>query len=155
MSWTEQEQQTRRPLVVTAEKAELLDRVKRESHPIITHEAALGDKGVAAIEFQPVKSPGIFEAEFAKKGDDVIFHFWPWGLHAAERSGKPRPPFQKDFYDALIMSVAFVYERNVEVSEDRDMGAWFVKASGAGQKQFWRDLAIKMVSDLHRRLGGE
>jgi len=155
MSWVEQEQQGRKKLTVTEERAALLDKVKAEALPPIRHEVANGDKPFEPIRFQPVRSPGLFEAEFAKKEDDVIFHFWPWGLHEAERSGKPRPPFSKNFRDVLQKAFKHSFGADAELSEDRDMGAWFVKVRGLGRKQFWHDLSVKAATLVHTELGGD
>lgn len=156
MSWVEQETQERKQLQVTPEREKQLDEVKNEVHPAIVREAAQGDKPFEPIRFQPVKSPGLFEAEFAKKESDLVFHFWPWGLHAADRGDQPRPPFTKDFRPQLTCALHDVFDSNkVTIKEDRDMAAIFVKVEGYGMKQFWFDLAHKVVTNLHLRLGGE
>jgi hypothetical protein len=156
MSWLEQELKDRKQLPVSQERAKTLDTTKMEVHPIIVKEAAQGDKGFDAIRFQPVKSPGIFEAEFAKKDSDLIFHFWPWGLHEADRTGSPRPPFSPRFRYELQSIMESVFDKRfVKIDEDRDMGSMFVKVTAAGAKQFWHDLGVKAVTKLHHALGGE
>jgi hypothetical protein len=156
MAWVEQELKERKQLSVTPAREKLLNEVKKGSLPTIAREAANGDKPVEAIRFQPVKSVGRFEAEFAKRGGDIIFHFWPWGLHAADREGTPRPPFTAAFRVALPAAFLDEFDKKlVSIEEDRDMGAFFVKAEGYGKKQFWFDLATKVVTNLHRRLGGD
>lgn len=155
MSWIEQEHQSRKKLTVTDEKQALLDKVKAETLPTIRQEASKGDKSVAPIRFQEVKSPGLFEAEFGLKEDDLIFHFWPWGLHIAERNGQPRPAFMPGFREALLAAVTATYSAGVDLQEDRDMGAFSVRVLGAGKKQFWYDLALRTVKDVHKRLGGD
>lgn len=156
MAWVEQELRDRKKLPVTPERERLLNEVKKGSLPTIVQEAASGDKRIEPIHFQPVRSPGHFEAEFAKRDGDVIFHFWPWGLHAAERDGRPRPPFTKDFRIQMLGALCEFYDSKlVAVEEDRDMGAFFAKVRGAGTKQFWFDLAVKMMTNLHNRLGGD
>lgn len=156
MSWVEQELKNRKPIDVSRERERVLDATKREVHPIIIQEASQGDRPFEPIKFQPVKSPGLFEAEFAKKEADLIFHFWPWGLHEADRNGTPRPPFTAKFRYELqsVMDQTFD-KRFVKIDEDRDMGSMFVKIAGAGAKQFWHDLGVKAVTLLHQRLGGE
>jgi hypothetical protein len=155
-TWVEQELKNRKPLDVSPARAKTLDDTKRESHPIIVQEAARGDKPFDPIRFQPVKSPGLFEAEFAKRGNDLIFHFWPHGLHEADRLGQPRPPFLTTFRHELQVAFgANFFAKNVEISDDRDMGAIFVKVSTFGAKQFWHQLSVKVVTDLHKQLGGE
>lgn len=156
MSWIEQELKDRKKLVVTEERSKTLDSIKAEVHPIIVNEAAQGTKPFEPLKFQPVRSPGHFEAEFAKKGSDVIFHFWPWGLHEAERNNQPRPPFDKSFRVHMHGALYEFYDSKlVVVEEDRDMGSFFAKVIGAGTKQFWFDMAIKCLTNLHYRTGGE
>lgn len=154
MSWVEQEPKNRVKIAVTSERTALLDKVKAEALPKVQHEASTGDKFVKPVQFQPVHSPGIFEAEFALRDGDVIFHFWPWGLHEAERNGQPRPAF-KDGFSAALRNVLATHFPLFELTEDRDMGAWFVKIPALGKKQFWHKLSVSMVTDLHFQLGGE
>ena len=156
MSWVEQELKNRKPLDVSPKRAETLNEVKKQVHPIIVKEAAQGDKPFEALKFQPVKSPGLFEAEFAKKDSNLIFHFWPWGLHEADRTGQPRPPFSSNFRNELKKTMDETFNaRFVHIAEDRDMGAIFVQITGGGAKQFWHDLGVKAVTSLHHKLGGE
>lgn len=143
-------------MTVTTDRAALLDKVKTEVHPKIVREAKSGDKGIDPLRFQPVRSPGLFEAEFAQRGEDVIFHFWPWGLHQADKESRPRPAFPPGFKSTLssVLTKAFAPDA-IKVEDDRDMGAIFVRVVGLGSRQFWRDLTIKAVTDLHHALGGE
>src|SRR5512140_1056144 len=149
MSWIEQEHQSRQRLPVTQARALERDKTKEEELPRIADEAERGMKPVEPIKFQPVHSPGLFEAEFAMRevwseggvGKDVIFHFWPWGLHTADVSGKARPAFKKGFAETLKQ----VFEKHyvsVEIRDDRDMGAYFVRLRGVGGQQFWFKLAV-------------
>lgn len=155
-TWVEQELKNRKQMDVSPTRAQTLDEVKKQVHPIIVKEAAQGDKPFDPLRFQPVKSPGLFEAEFAKRGPDLIFHFWPWGLHEADRTGSPRPPFGPKFRNELKNTLEEVFDKRfVHISEDRDMGAMFVKVDTYGAKQFWHDLGVKAVTKLHHRLGGE
>ena len=156
MAWVEQELKERKKLEVTPAREKLLNEVKRATLPTIVQEAASGDKSFEAINFQPVKSVGRFEAEFAKRDGDIIFHFWPWGLHAADREGTPRPPFTAAFRAALPKALYDEFDvKLVTIIEDRDMGSIYVKAESYGKKQFWFDLARKVVTTLHRHLGGD
>lgn len=140
---------------VAAPKAAEFDEAKLQVMPVITKEAGRGEVPVQQVHFQPVKSPGIYEAEFANKDGTVIFHFWPYGYHQAERDGKPTPRFKPDFEKKLraVMVPAFG-ERALSFEQDKDMGSWFVSAAGWGERQFYRDLAIKACRDLHYALGG-
>ena len=162
MSWIEQEHASRQRLPVTQERALELDKTKEEEHPRLVQEAERGMKPVEPIKFQPVHSPGIFEAEFAMRqlvsdggiGRDVIFHFWPWGLHSADKTGAPRPGFKKGFRE-MLEQVFKKHYTQVEIRDDRDMGSYFVRLRGAGGAQFWFQIAVKAVTDLHHALGGE
>lgn len=156
MNWVEQEHQSRTSIAVTDAREKILNEEKAKSFPVIAKETATGDKPVDPIQFQPVRSPGLFEAEFAKRGNDVIFHFWPWGLHEADRLGKPRPGFQPGFKRELqAVFTDQTGSQGLDIEDDRDMGAYFVKVKGLGAKLFWRDLSIKIVTALHKGLGGE
>lgn len=152
MPWTEKDPKSSNGVhSPDNERAQLLSKTKEEFLPIAEKEASAGDKGVAPISFQPVKSPGTYEAEFAVKGEDVIFHFWPWGYHEAERRGETLPRFKRGFQNFLIkaMSEAFDPKRLV-VEDDKDMGAIFVKATGFGTNQFYRNLCIDACERLHK-----
>lgn len=152
MSWTEKDPKSSNGIhAADTARAQLLSKTKEEFFPIAVKEASGGDKGIAPVEFQPVKSPGTYEAEFAVKGDDVIFHFWPWGYHDAERRGETLPRFKRGFQNFLItaMSEAFDPKRLV-VEDDKDMGAIFVKATGFGSNQFYRKLCIEACEKLHK-----
>lgn len=152
MPWTEKDPKssngTHSP---SDERAQLLSKTKEEFLPIAVKEASAGDKGIDQVDFQPVKSPGTYEAEFAVKGDDVIFHFWPWGYHDAERRGETTPRFKRGFQDSLMKAMSQAFDpKRVEISEDKDMGAIFVKASGFGSNQFFRKLSIEACELLHK-----
>lgn len=164
MNWIEQEHASRRHLQVTEERALELDKTKQESYPVIAGEVGRGIKPLKEVRFQPVQSPGIFEAEFAQRDSttddgkisrDVIFHFWPWGLHAADKREEIRPSFRRGFKEALQKVMTSEYQGLVQIEDDRDMGAFFVRIRGAGGQQFWHQLAVKAVTTLHLSLGGE
>jgi hypothetical protein len=154
--WIEQEQRDRKLLTVTPAREQELENTKKEVLPIIAGEAEQGMKPFETIKFQPVKSPGLFEAQFAKKEGAIIFQFWPWGYHAAEREGRPLPPFTKQFREKLQPTLAKTFEdRFLRVEEVRQMGAYYVEAATYGKKMAWFDLARKAVTELHHALGGE
>lgn len=132
------------------------DAARKELVPVIQKEEQGGAKPIDLIEFQPVRSKGIFESEFASKGEDLIFHFWPWGYHEADRSNRPTPTFHKYFETSLKTEFCKVFgDHRVVMSLDSDVGAWFVKAIGWGQHEFARKNAIEACTNLHRSLGGE
>ena len=72
MSWTEHELATRKQLQVDPARARLLDEVKSGYLPVISKEADEGRKSFEPLQRTPVRSPGLFEAEFAKKGLDIL-----------------------------------------------------------------------------------
>ena len=155
MSWTEQEHKTRTSVPVSKDRASELDKEKASSLPTIQKESEEA-KPFDPMKFQPVKSPDIYEAEFANKNSDVIFHFWPWNYHLAEREGKTTPKFKSGFEAALRKSMAVVFqEHRLEFQRDDDVGAWFVRAKGWGENQFSRELSIKACEALHKALGGK
>jgi hypothetical protein len=155
MAWNEHEMQSRKPLDVNATREKLLNEVKKESLPIIVKEADSGNKTVVPIKFQPVQSPGIFEAEFGVKDGDLIYHFWPWGLHAADKSSRGRPAFKVGFGKALAEVMTASYKGRATIEEDRDMGSWFVKVVDGGKNQFFHKLAVNTVTSLHHKMGGK
>ena len=156
MSWIEQEHESRKKLNVTPDRVAVLDALKEATLPIIKKEALSGDRAIEPLHFQPVHSPGIFEAEFAKKGNDLVFHFWPWGFIQAERSGKIRPAFPIEFLATLRHTMITHFgTSNVELNDDRDVGAYSVIVRSFGARQFWHELSVKAVTDLHKAMGGE
>ena len=125
---------------------------KKESLSPLAAKEAQQDKGIDPIEFQPVKSPGNYEAEFAKKDDDVIFHFWPWGFHDAQDKGTTPPRFKNGFETFLTQVMAEQYgAKRIQLEKDLDMGALFVRAMGASSNQFFREVAIKACELLHQK----
>lgn len=155
MSWTEQEHKSRTVVHVSQGRESELENEKKASLSAIQRESE-ETKPFDPMRFQPVKSPDIYEAEFVSKGADVIFHFWPWNYHHAERDGKPAPKFKPGFEQALRKSMSDVFqEHRLEVIHDLDIGAWFVKAKGWGENQFARELSIKACEALHKALGGK
>lgn len=153
MSWTEKDQNDSAKSA-SADRQDLLNAARAEVLPIAQKEAAQGNKGFGPIDFQPVKSPGNYEAEFALKGEDIIFHFWPWGYHDAQDKNRALPRFRKDFSSLLSVSMekAFGNPNRLQIEEDRDMGAFFVKAIGFAINPFHRNLCIEACENLHQRL---
>lgn len=140
--------------VKTAEKPAEYDAAKKELLPAAERESGK-DKALQPIEFQPVKSPNNYEAEFARKDGDVLFHFWPWGYHEAQDSQKFLPRFRPHFETFLRASLAETYGQNrYEVTEDPDMGAYFIRIPSGGLNQFYREMAIKLCEMLHKMYGG-
>lgn len=157
MQWLEKNQETEEISPADMAREKVLNLEKETSLPAIRKEAEAGTLALPEpIKFQPVKSPGIYEAEFGVKGKDVIFHFWPFGYHIADASGKVPPRFPKDFLPKLtkIMNETFNVAR-VEIKDDRDMGALFVKALAWADSQFYRELCVKACQALHDAMGGE
>jgi hypothetical protein len=142
--------------VATSDQVKEYEDEKATSLPVIEKESENGAKPFKPIEFQPVESPGIYEAEFGVKGEDVIFHFWPHGYRKAAALGKTTPHFLKDFrqHVATVMLEDFGNTR-VEFQDDKDVGAFFVKANGWGKNEFHRELCIKACEKIHAALGGK
>lgn len=154
MSWTEQDPKSRTVLPVSTKREHELDEARATALPQVLKEQ--GGKGIETVRFQPVISPGIYEAEFAVKGADLIFHFWPHGYRRAVEDGKRRPEFKAGFKEVLerVMSEAFTRSR-LDISFDADVGAWFIKARKWGDSSFFRELAIRACEALHLDLGGQ
>jgi len=125
------------------------DALKDSLLPVTVRESKSGNKFIAPIDFQPVKSPKNYEAEFAVKGEDLIFHFWPWGYHDAEADGLALPRFKPNFEKFLTQAIAAQFGNKTFISRDEDVGAFFIKAPGFGLNQFHRELAIKACEELH------
>jgi hypothetical protein len=144
------------PLEMTAQKEQEYDKAKAEGLPVVEKEAEGGVKPFDSVKFQPVRSPGIFEAEFGVKGKDLIFHFWPDGYHKSDRNEHTTPAFKRDFLQHLtkVMGDVFNKER-ILIEEDRDMGAFFIKAHGWGESDSFRELSIKACEKFHSAMGGE
>jgi hypothetical protein len=158
MPWAEMQTNSGAEIAVTAEKERELNKAKEEGAPVIVKEASAGMKPFDPVEYQPVRSPDIYEGEFGVKGSDLIFHFWPANYHNAERAGKALPRFKPGF-DVVLKQVftdAFgAGVSRVEVFHDPDVGAFCVLAHGWGDNQYHRELSIKACEALHQALGGE
>lgn len=156
MSWIEKQVDTDKHSEVTGRRAVELDQVREENLPRLRKEADKGQAPFIPVRFQPVRSPGIYEAEFAAKDEDVVFHFWPYGYRKAERAGLAAPRFKKEFEATLtkVMQETFG-EARTHVEYVKTMGAFFVQANGWGEHQFMRDLCIKACEVVHSRMGGE
>lgn len=156
MPWLEKNSETNSVGAADAARTKVLDETREENLPIIKKETDSGQKPFTPVQLQPVKSPGIYEGEFGVKGDDVIFHFWPSGYHAAERRGAAAPKFVAGFEVMLKKVMGDVFDaKRIKVEHDVDVGAWFVRAIGWADAQFHRDLCIKACEQLHAALGGE
>lgn len=156
MSWTEKKSEDNVIQQTVSQRTAELAQARDEVLPLATAEIAAGDKSIDPIDFQPVRSPGNYDAEFALKGDDLIFHFWPSGFHEAQRNNHTPPRFKRGFTFHLVrvMSDTFGAKR-IEIEPDEDMGAVFVKALGQSSNQFYRKLAIEACEKLHKNLDSE
>jgi hypothetical protein len=153
--WTERETESRKEKEVSPQKAAELDAARDKDLPVIQKEAA-GAKLFDQIKFQPVRAYGYFDAEFAVKDGNIIFHFWPHGFHEAQQVGKRIPDFPVAFESKLNQAMSHAFTRNrVEVREDRDMGAYFVKATGYGSSISPFEMAVGACQRLYRSLSGE
>jgi hypothetical protein len=158
MDWVERQSDTGMAMEVTPEKARVLDKARDEGLPVVEKEAARGQVPLDPIRFTPVRSPGIYEAEFARKDSDLVFHFWPYGYHEADRNSRPTPRFVPKFEHYMrILAVAefgLVGGGSPAFHEDKDMGAWCMTVPGWGEKQFFHEVAVKFCEKLHHALGG-
>ena len=156
MTWHEQLSETRQKEQVGPSKALEFDKVKAEIHPVITKEADAGIRPFQQLKFQPVIGHGIFEAEFATKADDIIFHVWPFGYRSKEREGKPLPKFSSTSEDLLTKALQKSFAANrVELIFDKDMGSYFVKALGYAKSLDPNLLAIDVCREFYRLSGGQ
>ena len=154
--WTEQDMETRKVSKADAERASLLDLVKKENLPTIKKEAESGGPGFKPIDFQPIRSPGIYEAEFAVKEKDIIFHFFPHGYARAAHQNLATPPFKPGFLKVVKEQLALVFDAHrVDIQEDKDLGGISAKARGWGDSSYARDLCIKVCEAIHKKMGGE
>ncbi len=151
--WREQQTSTRQDLDMSYDRVQELSKARDEVLPVITQESESGAKPFKRLVFQPVKSPGNYEAEFVVKNDDLVFHFWPSGFHEAERGGLALPRFNKDFETKLQQAMATSFDKpRLDISFDKEMGAWFVLAKSYGTSLFHRNLAISACEKLHNLL---
>lgn len=129
------------------------DSITEKGMPVIGSES---DRPFEPVSPQPVISPGIYEGEFLVKEPHVIFHFWPYGYHEADDLNKVPPRFPRNFKDTLTKAMKEALSpTELDVEEDRDMGAWFVRARGLSERPFFKDLAIKACETLHKAMGGK
>jgi hypothetical protein len=154
MNWVEQEADSRKKLSVTDARAKELDKSREAGVPVVAAEAKK-TLPFNSLRFQPVKSPGLYEAEFTQKGTELIFHFWPHGYHSAKRRDIAVPRFPKTFAEVLARIMLQEFSKTAEVSFDKEMGSFFVKVPHVGEKMFCRELAIAACEKLHLALGGD
>lgn len=155
MAWVEQELKSRKKLDVDEKRAAVLDATKAETLPGLAPEIG-HNKGIVPLKFQPVLSPQLFEAEFAVRDSDLVFHLWPWGYRSARRAGEPLPAFVRGFKSELAAAMIDVFGgAAVTVEEVREEGSFFVLVRGAGKNQFFNELAIRALTTLHKDLGGK
>lgn len=154
MNWKEQLSDGRGTITdVPESRAELYNREKEVSIPVIAKEE---ERPFEPVTPQPVISPGIYEGEFIVHGPNVIFHFWPYGYHEADDLDRVPPRFPKNIKDVLTKAMKeSLSPTELDINEDKDMGAWFVRARGLSERPFFKDLAIKACETLHKAMGGK
>jgi hypothetical protein len=112
-------------------------------------------KGFEKLSFQPVVSKGFYEAEFAVRGEDVIFHIWPYGYRKALDDRTPLPKFPKAFQNAMLKAFGEVFgSHRLFVDFDRDMGSFFVRADNFKAHPHHHELSVQACRKLHKALGG-
>jgi hypothetical protein len=137
-----------------AELAKVYDAEKETGIPVLRRDAV--DKPFEPISFQPVTSTNIYEAEFGVTGKDVVFHFWPYNFHLHESVNKIPPRFPKHFPAVLKKSMEDTMSPStVQILDDREMGAWFVRVVNLAEKPFHRELSIKACEAVHSGMGGK
>ena len=152
--WKEVETRSGKPVHVSIERSASLTEAKKVSAPVLEKEASEA-KTFASIKFQEVRGVDKFEGEFGVKAGDLIFHFWPDRYHEMERlSTSVHLP--KTFLPVLTKSLTSEFgDGRFEVSEDKDVGAVFVKVYGLGNDLFWRTRAVNLCTELYKGLGGQ
>ncbi len=155
MNWSVMRERAGAVEAASQKAADDYDGLKKELAPVMEKEAVIR-QDLEPIHFQPVRSPGIYEAEFGQKREDILFHFWPYGYHAADNDKKVLPRFPNGFPSVLLRVMTEIFkEGRVEMSYDADMGSWFVKAKGWGSSMFARELSIKACEGVHKGMGGQ
>lgn len=137
---------------VSEKVSESLDTLKKELSPVVEKEASSGAKAFETINFTPVLSPNNYEAEFAIKEDDLIFHIWPWKYHETEERGVQTPRFRKDFEEKLNRSFGSVFFSKWEYEFNEEMGSYFIRAPGSGSNMFAKENAIECLENLHKEM---
>lgn len=155
MAWLEKKEDQAQPVRPEAARERELDKTKEESLPVVKRQVSKGELPINPVKLQPVKSPDIYEGEFGIKDGDVIFHFWPYGYHEAERNRLAAPHFKPEFERQLltVMSAEFGGHR-IQVLEDADVGAFCVVAKSWAENQFHYEMSVRACEKLHKALGG-
>lgn len=155
MAWLEKSTDQAQASRPEAAREKELDKTKEESLPVVKRQVSKGELPIKPVKLQPVKSPDIYEGEFGIKDGDVIFHFWPYGYHEAERNRHAAPHFKPEFAQQLtsVMATEFGGHR-IQVLEDADLGAFCVIAKGWAAQQFHYEMSVRACEKLHKALGG-
>lgn len=153
--WLEKDQQTKQIQGADSKRTAELNTEKATSLPVIFKETQAGAPPFDPMKFQPVIGTDIFEAEFAVKGPDLIFHFWPYNYHSTDAAGSSTPSFKKGFKEQLLRSFESIFGKNrIVIKDDSDMGALFVKAVGWADNQFYKEQAIRAFKHFYTDMGG-
>lgn len=151
----------RNPTDISGSKKVEYDKESSEGIPKImkeweTVDKGLGGKPIDPIHFQEVLGPKIFEGEYGVRGEDIIFHLWPYGYHQAMDDNKFPPKFHKNFKGQLVVSVAKVFPTNkVELENHiQRMGSLYVCIYGGASGMFHDQKCIEFCEDLYKELGG-
>jgi hypothetical protein len=156
MVWHERQLETQQDSQVDQARAAELDKAKVDVHQAIVKETGEGLRQFKPIKFQPVIGRGIFEAEFAEKDDDIIFHFWPYQYRLKQKEGKQLPQFPQGTENLLKLSLTTSFADNrIETSFDQDMGSFFVRAIGYAKSLDPKYLAVNVCKKFYELLGGK
>jgi len=153
--WLEKDQETKSIKGADMERTMELNKERESSFPVISKETQKGAPPFDPVSFMPVIGTDIYEAEFAVKGSDIIFHFWPYNYHSADAAGKAPPAFKSGFQAQLKKTFESLFGKNrVEIKDDRDMGAFFVRAIGWADNLAWKELSIRAFKGFFNDMGG-
>jgi hypothetical protein len=131
-----------------------IPRLEREWESVDTK---VGGKPIDPIHFQEVIGPKIFEGEYGVKGEDIIFHLWPYGYQQSMDDNKFPPKFHKNFKDQLGKSLTKVFTTNTVDQENHQstMGSIYVCIRGGASGMFYKQKCIDFCEDLFLNLGGK
>jgi hypothetical protein len=155
MAWLEQMKDAPQAVRPPPAREQELEKARDESLPVVNRQVGKGQLPVQPVRLQPVRSPGIYEGEFGVKDGDVLFHFWPYGYHEAERQRLAAPHFPARFEGSLLEVMNQEFGKNrVEILKDDDVGAYCVIARNWASQQMHFELSVRACEKLHKALGG-
>lgn len=149
MNWNGIESRSKSTKTVTDDAKKSYDQTKEELAPVLASE---GTRVFQEVIFQQIRGPSFFEAEFGKKGDDLIVHVWPDGYRKAEEGHLARPRFKAGFETHLKDSLSSAFDLGAIEWEFNDTGSYFLKLNGAAMNPAFFDACVKVFSTLYDQL---